>query len=224
MVPSWFTGRVPGPLAVTSRLAVMLGLIAGSIVALGMPAQAYTNFSAPLTGGTDVATGFPVCGLVGPVGIIQDGTNLFVTGNCNRTLYRFPAGGGSVPGAMAAHNLLNLDLTLAHGVYYATTDALNPRGVYSFDPATLAVGHLIAPFPQTAYGIVGDPLSNDLYVDTPNGIWRIQNPDSSPVVTHVVTSNLFDGIQISADGQHIWAANRNLDSVQEFGRPGSNGL
>jgi len=31
-------------------------------------------------------------------------------------------------------------------------------------------------------------------------------------------------MSISADGQHIWAANRTRDAVQEFGRPGSNGL
>jgi len=74
------------------------------------------------------------------------------------------------------------------------------------------------------YGLVGDPLSNDLYVAT-DGIWRIQNPDSaSPVVTHVYTKDGFDGMSISADGQHIWAANRSHDSVQEFSRPGSNGM
>ena len=91
--------------------------------------------------------------------------------------------------------------------------------MYSFDPATLAVGKLIAAFPQTPYGIIGDPLSDDLYVATGNGIYRIQSPDSSPVVTKVVPGGTFDGIAITADGQHIWAANRNLDSVQEYGRP-----
>src|SRR5260370_30677771 len=50
-------------------------------------------------------------------------------------------------------------------------------------------------------------------------ICRIQRPDSSPVGTHVVPSGVFDGIAITADGQHLWAANRNVDSLQEYGRP-----
>jgi uncharacterized repeat protein (TIGR01451 family) len=91
--------------------------------------------------------------------------------------------------------------------------------VYSFDPGTLAVGKLIAAFPQTPYGIIGDPLSGDLYVATGSGIYRIQSPDSSPVVTKVVPAGTFDGIAITADGQHLWAANRNVDSLQEYGRP-----
>ena len=65
-------------LSVASRAAVVLVLIAGSVLATGAPAQAFNNFSLPLTGGTDFATGFPGCaGSIGPVGIIHDGTNFF---------------------------------------------------------------------------------------------------------------------------------------------------
>jgi uncharacterized repeat protein (TIGR01451 family) len=91
-------------------------------------------------------------------------------------------------------------------------------GVYSLDPVTLALGHRIATFPRTAYGLVGDPLSNDLFVDTASGIWRVQNPDTSPVVTQIVSGE-YDGIAISADGQHIWAAVPGSNVVREFGRP-----
>jgi uncharacterized repeat protein (TIGR01451 family) len=206
----------------TWHLLVVLGVIAGSIFVPGAPAQAFTNFSAPLTGGTDFATGFATCaGGIAPVGLIQDGTNFFATDLCNKSTYKFPAAGGPVSGATISQNLLNLDLALSHGKYYATTDALPTAfGVYSFDPATLAVGKLIAPFPGVAYGLIGDPLTNDLYVATGNGIWRIQDPDTSPVTTHVVPAGAaFDGIAMTADGQHIWAANRNLDAVQEYGLP-----
>ena len=208
-------------LGAVSRPAVILALIAGSVVATGTPAQAFSNFSLPLTGGTDFATGFPTCpGAIAPVGLLQDGTNFFATDLCNKTTYKFPASGGAVSSATSSQNLLNLDLALSHGTYYATTNGLpTGAGVYTFDPATLAVGPRIAAFPQVAYGLIGDPLSTDLYVATGNGIWRVQSPGSSPVVTQVVSGATFDGIAISADGQHIWAANRNLDNVQEFGRP-----
>src|SRR5205823_5935261 len=86
------------------------------------------------------------------------------------TTYKFPGSGGAASGATTSQNLLNLDLAVSHGKYYAATDALpTPTGVYSFDPATLAVGNLIAAFPQIPYGIIGDPLSDDPYVDTNNG-------------------------------------------------------
>jgi uncharacterized repeat protein (TIGR01451 family) len=212
-------------LRVTARSGVVLALVAGSVVAAGLPAQAFNNFSAPLTGGTDFATGFATCaGNIAPVGLIQDGTNFFATDICNKSTYKFPASGGPASGATVVQNLFNLNLVRAHGVYYAGTNALPQAGIYTFDPATLAVGKLVVPFPQVPYGLVGDPLSNDLYVSS-NGIWRIQNPDSaSPVLTHVYTSDGFDGMSISADGQHIWAANRTHDSVQEFSRPGPNGM
>jgi uncharacterized repeat protein (TIGR01451 family) len=203
------------------RPAVVLALIAGSVFAAAAPAQAFNNFTAPLTGGTDFATGFPGCaGSIGPVGIIHDGTNFFATDICNKTTYKFPASGGAASAATSTQNLLNLDLAVSHGKYYAGTNSLpTPTGVYAFDPATLAVGKLIAAFPQTPYGIIGDPLSDDLYVATGSGIFRIQSPDTTPVVTKVVAAGTFDGIAITADGQHIWAANRNLDAVQEYGRP-----
>jgi uncharacterized repeat protein (TIGR01451 family) len=212
-------------LGVVSRPLVVLALIAASVFVAGAPAQAYTHFLAPLTGGTDFATGFgTTCsGGIGPVGLIQDGTNFFATDLCNKSTYKFPAAGGPVSGATISQNLLNLDLALSHGKYYATTDALpTGYGVYSFDPATLAVGKLIAPFPGVAYGLIGDPLTNDLYVATGDGIWRIQDPDTSPVKTRVISGAAFDGIAMTADGQHIWAANRTLDAVQEYGRPGPN--
>jgi uncharacterized repeat protein (TIGR01451 family) len=206
-------------LGAVARPAVVLGVIAGSVFVPSAPAQAYTNFSAPLTGGTDFATGFATCaGNIAPVGLIQDGTNFFATDICDKSTYKFPAAGGPASGATVVQNLLDLDLALSHGKYYATTNGPIP-GVYTFDPATLAVGPLVHGFPQVAYGLIGDPLSNDLYVATSNGIWRIESPDSSPVVTQVVSGPTVDGIAISADGQHIWAANRNVDAVQEYGRP-----
>ena len=85
-------------LCAASRPAAALALIAGSVLATGAPARAFTNFSSPLTGGTDYATGFASCpGSIGPVGLLHDGTNFFATDICNKTTYRFPAGGGPPP-------------------------------------------------------------------------------------------------------------------------------
>jgi uncharacterized repeat protein (TIGR01451 family) len=204
-------------LGAVARPAVVLALIAGSVFVAVAPAHAYTNFSAPLTGGTDFATGFPTSGNIGPVGLLQDGSNFFATDSLNASTYKFPAAGGPASSATVVHSHLDLDLARAHGNYYATTNST--PGVYSFDPATLAVGHRIAAFPRTAYGLVGDPLSNDLFVDTGSGIWRVQNPDTSPVVTQIVSGGAYDGIAISTDGQHIWAAIPGSNVVHEFGRP-----
>jgi len=151
-------------LAVASRPIVVLALIAGSVLATGAPAQAFNNFSLPLTGGTNFATGFPGCaGAIGPVGLIHDGTNFFATDICNKTTYKFPGSGGAASGATTSQNLLNLDLAVSHGKYYAGTDALPTTGLYAFDPATLAVGNLITAFPQIPYGIIGDPLTTSTW-------------------------------------------------------------
>jgi hypothetical protein len=105
-------------LSVASRPAAVLVLIAGSVLATGAPAQAFTNFSSPLTGGTDYATGFASCaGSIGPVGVMYDGTNFFATDICNKTTYKFPAGGGPASGATTSQNLVNLDLAVSHGKY-----------------------------------------------------------------------------------------------------------
>ena len=72
------TKRTTWHLLGAPRPAVVLGPIAGSVFVPGAPAQAYTHFLAPLTGGTDFATGFATCaGDIAPVGMIQDGTNFF---------------------------------------------------------------------------------------------------------------------------------------------------
>src|SRR6267378_4962482 len=84
-------------LAVVSRPLVVLALIGAPVFVAGSPAQAYTNFSAPPTGGTDFATGFATCaGGIAPVGLIQDGTNFFASDICNKSTYKFPAAGGPV--------------------------------------------------------------------------------------------------------------------------------
>jgi len=89
-------------LPVASRPAVVLALIAGSVLAAGAPAQAFNNFSLPLTGGTDFATGFPSCPHIGPVGVMHDGTNFFAIDICNKTTYKFPATGGAASGAASS--------------------------------------------------------------------------------------------------------------------------
>src|SRR3979411_2925056 len=88
-----------------ARPTVVLALISGSVFVAGAPAQAYTTFSAPLTGGTDFATGFPTSGNIGPIGLLQDGTNFFATDYLNKSTYKFPAAGGPASSATVVHNL-----------------------------------------------------------------------------------------------------------------------
>jgi uncharacterized repeat protein (TIGR01451 family) len=203
------------------RLLIVVAFAAALILAAGLPAQAFSSFSAPLTGGTDFVTGFAHCTTLGPTGVLQDGTNFFATDYCNGTTYKLPATGGTVAAATAVPNGLTHMLTLAHGVYYGASNGAHglPPGLYSFSPSTLAVGPRIAGLAGEPRGVVGDPLSNDVYVAASGGIFRVQSPDTSPVVTQVASGN-FDGLQVTADGQHFWVANVGTGHVQELGRPG----
>jgi len=184
----------------------------------------FTSFSPPITGATDFATDFPNSGLpfgIGPIGMLDDGTNFFVSDYDNGLLYKFPITGGDAATVPSASDFL-FGLALSNGTYFATN--LGPT-VDTFDPSTLAVSTTNVVLPCGGLGIAADPLSTDLYVDTYCGIYRVQNPTSaSPTVTLFSTTlggDEFDGISISADGQVFWAADTTAAEAVEFNRSGT---
>ncbi|TAN29474.1 MAG: hypothetical protein EPN30_02510 [Actinomycetota bacterium] len=185
----------------------------------------FTSFSPPLTGATDFATNFPYIGNsfgIGPIGMIDDGTNFFVSDFANGRLYKFPITGGSATTVPSAPDGL-FGLALSHGSYFATNLGTT---VKTFNPSTLAVSPTNVLLPcGGAEGIAADPLSTDLYVDTSCGVYRVQSPlSASPTVSLFstsITNNQFDGISISSNGQAFWAADTQVGKAVEFNRSGA---
>lgn len=209
--------RVAGRRLAAATACVAVGLLA---TAASSPAATFTSFSPPLTGASDFATGFPLgpTGL-GPAGIIADGSNVFVSNAFgDGQLYKFPASGGSASSAQKS-NVGFFGIALSHGVYYGVAiDHLR-----SFDPSTLALGPLNILLPCTGRDITSDPLSTDLYATTNCGIYRIQNPTSAtPIVTLFAgtTSQDFDGLEWTGNGQHLWTSNISASHVEEYSRTG----
>jgi hypothetical protein len=185
----------------------------------------------PFTGGTNVATGFPSCpfnaGTVGPLGLIVNATNIFGIDACNQTTYRFPLAGGNVgdPGVVSGMNGLSLGAALANGTYYGIASSgvgalgTSAPGLYSFDPGTLALGAgqppPLATIPGSPLigqrGVADDPLTTDVYVTSDQGIFRVQNPGPSAIVTTFVAGASWDGIAFTSDGSRLYAV-RGTDS------------
>jgi hypothetical protein len=204
-------------------VSIVLGASLGVAVQQASASTDFASFSPPITGASDFATNFPSSG-IGPIGLIDDGTNFFATDLANGDLYKFPAStGGSATTAQSAPDGL-FGLTLANGVYYGTN--LGPQ-VETFDPSTLATTPTSIVLPCGGLGVAGDPLSTDLYVNTTCGLYRVQNPISAtPTVTLFstsVTTDEFDGIAISSDGQQFWVADigSTTPRVLEFDRTGA---
>jgi len=72
------------------------------------------------------------------------------------------------------------------------------------------------PFPQD---VVVDPQTGDLYIASfTSGIYRVQDPDGSPIVTQFVLSGSFDGIVMTSNGNRIYAAAYDIQHVKGFDR------
>lgn len=177
----------------------------------------FTTFSAPLTGATDFIS-LPSTGGIGPIGMVDDGTNFYVTDFGNGYLYKFPLTGGSTPLASASDGLFGL--AYANGHYFAT--ALSAT-IDTFDPATLAVSPTNVLLPcGGAEGVAADPTTGDLYVGTSCGIYRVQDPlGASPNVTHLALTAQVDGISIAGGGQEIWAASTGTGEAVEIDPSGT---
>jgi hypothetical protein len=204
------------------------GLLLGAVIsATAGPASAFdgTTYSTPITAANDFVTGFPTtatpAGELGPLGMIDDGVNFFVSDPVGGHLYKFPVSGGDAgdPSVPASTGLVLTGLALSNGVYFATS----AKTIRTFDPITLAATDTGITLPCTTEGLVGDPLSSDLYVSTSCGAYRVENPMSaSPTATQFSSiSDYFDGIAITSDGQQIWATDPAHSEVIAFDRSGT---
>src|SRR5207248_7272335 len=103
-----------------------------------------------------------------------------------------------------------------------------PLGLYAFDPTTLGiVGSPIAAFNDFGgpVAVVVDPLSPDptnpdLFVSRSDAIFRVQSPNSAPVVTPFVSGN-FDGLCFTSDGSRLYGAEVSTQHVIGFDRTGT---
>lgn len=198
-------------------------LVAGVLGALATPAAAstdYSSISAPFTGASDFVTGIPSCSGAGPAGLLNDGRNFFVAdGFCSGTLYKLPMTGGNVSSAQSAPAGV-FGLGYNDGTYFAA-----PEGgqLETFNPSSLATAPTLVNLPCGAMDIVGDPLSNALYVSSLCGIYYVANPTSlTPTVTEVSPNNdFYDGLAVTADGQHLWAADYLSENIVELSPTGA---
>ena len=226
-------------LKVRGGIAIALAVALNALSAIGV--GAFTAYQSPITGAADVAVSFPTCGgqsLTGPIGIVNDGTNLFADDVCNGVTYRFSASGTNQPAASAQQvaNGLKLGMVIGAGTFYGVDGT---GALHTMDPLTMAVGpgHL----PDGAatgchlLGLAGDPRSTDLYASTFNfalhttcGILRIQNPASDTPTFTVFNSGIvggvqryYDGVQFTSDGSKLWAADETTKAFAAFDRSGT---
>lgn len=207
------------------RLARWTGALLAACGLFPMSAAAFTSLATPFNAQSTLVGQFPGCqvgtsGTAGPMGGLDDGTNLYFTDWCNDTLYRLSgnilAGGGSATAPAASKaNGLDSGLALSHGVYYGiaqTKSQYVKGGLYAFNPSTLALT-TASPLVDAASfgtgtpkGVASDPQSTDLYVSSDNGIYRVQNPLSAkPTVTQFASGN-FDGLDFNNAGTVLYAA------------------
>ena len=163
----------------------------------------------------------------GPVGVIDDGSRLFVANGCDQNLYRYMLDGtfdAMVP------NGIDRGLLLHDGHYYGLASATAPPpdgpGLYEFDPTTLAVGSRLAAV-VGAVDVKADPVTGDLFISSNTGsdgsIVRVHDPSGTPVVTPfagpVVGRNI-SGLGFNGDGSLLYGAAR-LDHVFAWDRTGA---
>jgi hypothetical protein len=241
--PTSTTGRTD--MRVNRRLPIMrLGLAATAATVLALlllpaGAGAFTvpfPAGSPFTGATAVITNFPHCNPSppiaesGPLGLSNNGSQIFVIDGCNQTTYRFPLAGGSALAPEASFKAgLDIGLGLSDGTYFGVNQIGRggiASGLYSFDPVTLEldagqppplVGELT--WPGQHDGVVADPLSTDLYVSGEKGIYRIEDPTTEPIVT-LVAKGEYDGLDFNEDGSRLYAANPTHNEVVAFARVG----
>lgn len=215
------------------RAPLVLALITAISMLGAQAAAGFTAVLPPFIEATSLVTGFVPCSGtpgIGPTGLLDDGTNLYVTDYCNAATYRFSEAGGDVSTAQASSvNGLDFAVADAAGHYYgasagASSGSSLAPGIYEFDPATLAVTRTVTTaLPGRPRQIAVDPLTGDLFVTmSVGGIEQIANPAlNEPLLSNFVsTADAFDGAGFSATGSVLYVADSTTGHILGFDRTG----
>ena len=192
------------------------------------PVEGFSTIAYPLGKAEGVIVGMPTCGGgagIGPVGLLHDGTSMFVSDWCNAATYRYSVG-PTVPWplASAAVNGLTNGLALRQGEYFGIAglhQSIVESGIYQFDPLTLQLGRLITPAPcRDTRGLATDPVTGALFVTGDCGLWRINDIDGPlATITPIVKATDLDGVAVTEDGQ-VWAVDVTGKSVGRYDTQG----
>jgi hypothetical protein len=178
--------------------------VAGALPAV---AQAYTT--APGVVASDVATGFPNQGGIGPVGITLDAAGRLYVAD-GGTVYRFGPGGGTAGSAtrLNARPIAGRLTGLAFGrdgrLYAARRTGARSGSVLELDQDSGAVLRTVAADLPCPTGLAADPRSGDLFVSTVDcapGVLRLAGPARGAAdVSAYVTGIAADGLTFDRDG------------------------
>ncbi len=174
------------------------------------PTGTFSNLVSPLTRAVNETAPVPSCA-PGPVGLLDDGTSLYVSDVCNATTYRYAMGTTQpAPLEKAAANGLTDGLALDNGVYYGVAgiwQSIVRSGVYVFDPATLALKSPVIAAPCHDTRAVGaDPATGDLFVTGDCGLFRLSGLGGAHPAIKALASGNFDGLTVIDGGANVWVA------------------
>jgi sugar lactone lactonase YvrE len=178
-------------------------------VACAVPAVVEAYTAAPGVVASDVATGFPSAGGIGPVGVTFDAAGRLYVADGD-SVYRFgPGGGAAGPSTRLNAKPIEGRLTgLAFGrdgrLYAARRTGARSGGVIELDQDSGAVRRIVAANLPCPTGLAADPRSGDLFVSTVDcgpGVLRLAGPARGVAsVTAYVTGIAADGLTFDRDG------------------------
>jgi hypothetical protein len=204
---------------------ICLAVLCLASACTAVPAGRFTAFAPPLGAPTDVVTGLPTCGSlvgIGPVGLLDDGSSLYVSDWCTATTYRYQLGDPATLTSVRANGLSHALLSY-RGRYFGIADThqtIAPAGVYEFDPETLELTRRVLPGPcPDTRGLATDPRTGAVFVTGDCGLWRIGGIDNAtPFVSRVRAGNM-DGIAVDPQG-NLWVAEPGF-GVRKFDQSGT---
>lgn len=215
------------------RIAVGLGIALGGAGALvGSTAQGAFQVM-PTIKVDDYVTGFTPVNRVGPTGLaFGPGGRLWVSAAYGETLYRLPAGGGSIAGHALPSDGLGIGVTsLAFGASGTLFAARQPtQDIVAVDPGTGSPTRVVGTGIPCPLGMAVDPVTEDLFVSGGIGcaedqgsngaqpsqaIYRVSNPESASPTTSVFARlpEGSDGLTFSPDGTIYASLERHVASI-----------
>jgi sugar lactone lactonase YvrE len=204
------------------RAAVLaVPLILGGLAAGGAQAQMALTPAATTAGWglSTFASGFPTTGFCcGPLGIEFPASGGVLVANYTGDIYRFAtnADNQTVANATIGHTFgaqQPVDLAIAGGQVFMANqyghaiERLSDAGAYQ---STLTTSMQLT-FPT---GLATNPVSGRMYVSATGGNTGIFEVDTATGATVQLTSGTYDGMTVSADGKHLYAAD--FDGVVQF--------